>query len=306
MTAKKNIVVSGASGYLGSRLVDFLVERNYRVTGIFRKTPAQFAGDSVIIAALGEKISPKKFAGAHAFIHCAYDFSAFSMEEIEQRNVQGSQAWIESAIAADVSQIIFISSISAFPGCVSKYGKAKFAVEQYCVANNLPVVCVRPGLIYGDQPGGMLGALKNLVGKLGIIPMIGTGKQKLFMCHEDDLLRLLEQIVAGGSKEASEGHEESAIGSRIDHSVPITAANNKMTFFADLLRYLAKKFYNKNLVFVPIPAFFILAGLGLLEMVGIRLRTRRDSLLGLLYSNPNPDFSVLQRSYPNAKFRGLD
>jgi hypothetical protein len=58
---------------------------------------------------------------------------------------------------AGVRRLVFISTISAFDGCRSFYGKGKLEVER--ITHSLGGWVIRPGLLYGEKPGGMLGRL---------------------------------------------------------------------------------------------------------------------------------------------------
>ena len=48
-------------------------------------------------------------------------------------------------------------------------------------------VVIRPGLVYGERPGGMFGALKAQAGRGAIIPLLGNGRYAQYLVHEDDL-----------------------------------------------------------------------------------------------------------------------
>jgi len=95
-----------------------------------------------------------------------------------------------------VDKIIFLSSISAFEGCRSLYGKAKLEIEK--VAADLGATIIRPGLVYGsERPGGMYGSLQRVVARFPIMPLIGSGKHLQYLVHEDDLCELLLGFAAG-------------------------------------------------------------------------------------------------------------
>ncbi len=131
-------------------------------------------------------------SGVTALVHCAYDFTPLTWEELAAVNIEGSKKVIQAAKAAKVPKIIFISSISAFDGCRSLYGKAKLEIEKFALANGALVV--RPGLVYGGVAGGMFGKLAQQVSKSAIIPMIGNGSQIQFLVHNEDLSCLYRKI----------------------------------------------------------------------------------------------------------------
>lgn len=71
---------------------------------------------------------------------------------------------LEAAMQAGVNRRVFVSSMSAYEGCCSMYGKAKLAVEQEFLPQG--VFCVRPGLLWSDESRGMFGKLARAAGAL--------------------------------------------------------------------------------------------------------------------------------------------
>ena len=74
---------------------------------------------------LGEPIDPQALKNCRALIHCAYDFSKVSWKDIYSTNVRGSELLLHAAQQAGVERLMFISTISAFTGCRSLYGKGE-------------------------------------------------------------------------------------------------------------------------------------------------------------------------------------
>ena len=68
--------VTGASGYVGSRVSRRLQEDGHEVVSLQRSLNATDTKASVIPFQLGSKIDPGLFQGADALIHCAWDMRA--------------------------------------------------------------------------------------------------------------------------------------------------------------------------------------------------------------------------------------
>src|SRR5262245_14369359 len=100
-------VVTGATGYVGGRIADYLRTSGWHVSEWSRR-----AGPGGTTFRLGQEVDPKAFTGASALVHCAYDFSARGWAEIAAINVRGSEELFQSAQAAGVGRMVFISSAS--------------------------------------------------------------------------------------------------------------------------------------------------------------------------------------------------
>jgi nucleoside-diphosphate-sugar epimerase len=184
----------------------------------------------------------------------------------------------EAAQQAGVKQIIFISSISAFTGCRSVYGKTKLQVEQAALAYNGTVI--RPGLIYGnlEQLGGMMGALVALMDKVPALPVFYPDPP-VYLCHQQDLADLVVSKV------------QRPVGSEI-----ITAAFHEPLGFKAVLSAIAVQ-RSKKSIFLPVPWRLIYLPIRLFEILGLKLGFKSDSLLSLMKPVPNPVFLDSEKEF---------
>src|SRR4051812_36344711 len=121
---ERQCIVTGANGFVGSRLRFHLERAGWKVIGWTRHPKP-----GGVAFRLGENVSSRQLEGVEAVVHCAYDFKARGWHEIQAVNVNGSRRFLQAARDAGVKKLVFISSISAFPGCRSLYGKAKMEIE---------------------------------------------------------------------------------------------------------------------------------------------------------------------------------
>jgi nucleoside-diphosphate-sugar epimerase len=267
----KNLcAITGSNGYVGGCIKNYFAARGWEILELTR---APKAGTRAVKFQLGEKISPQSLAGVSALVHCAYDFTSLRWDEIRAVNVEGSRKLFEAARAADVGKIIFISSISAFDGCRSLYGRAKLEIEK--IALDCGALVIRPGLVFGNDSGGMFGKLVAQLRRSSLIPLIGDGSQIQFLVHNEDLSTLIENWASGEIK----------ISSGI-----FTAANERPWVFKQLLLEIAHG-QNNKIKFIPLPWRLVWAGLKTAEICGVRLNFRSDSLISLMNQNAAPDFS---------------
>jgi len=265
--------ITGASGYVGSRLATYL-GGHFEVVPISRK-PAS----GVIQWDLGQPrdISAElRHRRVSVLVHAAWDFTHPDASENERINVEGSRQLFESADKAGVERIIFISTISAFPGARSMYGQSKLRVEGLALPRGGAVV--RPGLVWGDGPGGMFGSLAAQVAQKTMIPLIGSGRYPQYLLHEEDLGAAVLRAACGEWK----------------CSDAVTLAHSQPWLLRELVHSIAEA-QGRKVKLLPVPWPAVYGGLKMAELAGARLGFRSDSVLSLVFQNPSPDFAPADR-----------
>ena len=137
-------------------------------------------------------------------------------------------------------------------------------------------VVIRPGLVYGDTPGGMFGALRAQAGKGAIIPLLGSGRYAQYLVHEDDL-------AAAVVKRALDGNGPPAN--------PVTVAHRDPWPLRSLMERLAQAQGTRpRFVYLPWPLVYW--GLKLAEVIGLKPGFRSDSVIGLVHHNKHPELNA--------------
>jgi nucleoside-diphosphate-sugar epimerase len=262
--------ITGAGGYVGGCLKNYFATQGWEILELTRQPRP---GARAVAFQLGREVPPAALAGVTALVHCAYDFRPLRWADIHAVNVEGARKVFQAARAAGVGKIVCLSSISAFPGCRSLYGKAKLEIEQLALGHG--VLVIRPGLVYGSGSGGMFGKLVAQVRQSSVIPLMGDGAQIQFLVHHEDLSAFVERFAAGRIQPAP----------RL-----LTAAHAQPWPFKQLLREIARGL-DKKVKFIPLPWRLVWAGLKSAEVCGLRLNFRSDSLVSLMHQNPKPDFA---------------
>ncbi len=269
MSDKPVCAITGSNGYVGS-----CIQRHLRANGwnILELTRQPNPNSRAPLFQLGGEVSRQTFTGAQALVHCAYDFKPLRWDEIRSVNVDGTWKLCQAARSAGVEKIAVISSISAYEGCRSLYGRAKLAIER--ITLDLGGLAIRPGLVYGDQPGGMFGKLAAQVRKTSLIPMMTAGAH-MHLVHHEDLAAFIGRYIGGQT-----------------NSFPyvLTAAHERRWDFGELLLEIARRL-GKRITFIPVPWRLVWAGLKTGEICGLRSSFRSDSLVSLMHQLPNPDLS---------------
>jgi nucleoside-diphosphate-sugar epimerase len=269
-TEHKVCVLTGARGFVGSRLKRCLERAGWRVIAWTRQPEP---GSDEVAFRLGQKIEPGLLKGSDALVHCAYDFGPRRWEDIAAVNVTGSQKLLDAACRAGVGSVVLISTLSAFPGCRSLYGKAKIEIERFAQSSGAYVI--RPGLVYSDNPGGMFGRLVAQAKGSRYIPIMWGGKQTQYLVHDEDLGSLVLGCLEGRVSKTAE---------------PFTLAHELGWELKDILRQIAQAL-GKRLSFVPVPWQCVWLVLKSLELAGVRTNFRSDSLISMVYQNLRPAFT---------------
>lgn len=216
--AGKMVLVTGASGFLGSRTVAVLSQHGCAVRALVRKTSRTdhlclpnvtiFRGD------VGDAESMKPaFEGVEYVIHAAADTSG-NKEEGKLSTIQGTKNILALCGQYRVKKLVYISSCSVygvsdykegevvteesslerFPDKRGSYSDSKFRAERLVVRamgeGAVPIICLRPGTIYG--PGGdvytpMLGL--SLGSK--VFAVIGDGRFVLPLVYVDNMVEAI-------------------------------------------------------------------------------------------------------------------
>lgn len=277
-----NVAITGASGYVGGRLARAFGTAGHQVLSLSRR-PCEAPWRAY---ALGDDPATLPWGKIDLLIHAAYDFRPRTFAETEAANVEPSIALLKTARAHKTQRIIFISSMSAFEGCRSIYGRAKLSIEREALA--LGATIVRPGLVWGKQTGGVMGALEKLVATLPVVPVLsGSSRLIQYLINENDLTAAV--LLIGAS------------------TTPPPAANFTLAHpsalpLRDIVGTIARR-NGKSRIMLPVAWQFAMAGLKSLEMIGIHPPFRSDSLTGLVHANPDPSRDSTPFAFPYQPFR---
>lgn len=262
----KSCLITGIHGYLGSELGARLKTAGWRVVGASR-TPAE---PDTIPFHLGDDIAASALAGIDALVHCAYDFGPGTWKDIHARNVVGTEKLLRAAREAGIKTIVTISSISAFDGCQSLYGRAKLAIEKSTFAAGGMVL--RPGLIYGGSNRGMYGRLAAQAVAGRPVPLLSGAPLIQYLIHIDDLCGTIEALLSDRVPSPTE---------------PWTVAHPRPWPLKELLTTIART-EGKGVRFIPIPWQLVHLGLKTAEILGLKLAFKSDSVKSLAHQNPRP------------------
>lgn len=150
------ILVTGASGFIGSALV-----RHLGAEAVRYREPVRLDGDLIL--------------------HCAHNFAVGAFA----RNIELARALLPAP------RVVYFSSCSAVPHARSEYGRTKYAIERLFLEAGHTVV--RPGLVIG--PGGLFLRTAEALRRARLVPLVDGGRLLVPVIALADLLTAMAGVV---------------------------------------------------------------------------------------------------------------
>ncbi len=193
------IVVTGAGGFVGRKLVRLLREKGLAVIGIGRSPAASDwpSGARWIQADLAE---PHRYEaaleGAQCVAHLAAITGKASRQAYVRGNVEATRALIDASVRAGVPRFVFVSSIAAKFADRRHYHYADSKLAAEALVRDAPFasVIVRPTMILG--PGSPIEMSLAKLARLPVSPIFGDGNRLVQPIDVDDVAEAVAMLVS--------------------------------------------------------------------------------------------------------------
>ncbi|MFN0206641.1 MAG: NAD-dependent epimerase/dehydratase family protein [Planctomycetota bacterium] len=210
------VLITGATGFVGSFVVRELHARGHRVRAFVRdaKRAAALGAfiDNVCVGDLddGARLAEAS-SGVDAIIHAAGLTKAVRSSEFNHINIECTKriCEISKKVNPGLAKFVLVSSLAASgpnfdatiprresdaPAPVSNYGKSKLggelAAREVFKDSNVKLIIIRPPIVYGEGDRDLLVAIRQIA--KGFIPIVGGAaslQKRYSLVHAEDLAR---------------------------------------------------------------------------------------------------------------------
>jgi nucleoside-diphosphate-sugar epimerase len=221
-----NILVTGASGFLGSHIAEQLCAEGHRVVALVRKTSntkflSSLSGVELAYGSVEDLDSVRAaMKGVQAVIHSAGLVKARSEDEFFAVNERGTQNMLAAAreVSPELTRFVLVSSLAAVgpshdgrpvsghgdPNPITHYGRSKLAAEKHAIAekDNLRIVVLRPPMIYGPRDPESFAFFQSVSRRF--LPYLGDGTNTMSVIYASDAasacIRAVKSDVPSGNR----------------------------------------------------------------------------------------------------------
>lgn len=219
----QKVLLTGASGFVGSGLLARLVDASFPVVAVLRHSSGGISADVPVVRVSGllpETDWSHSLAGVEVVIHSAArvhmmdEQATDPLAEFRKVNVGGTLKLAQQAAAAGVRRFIFVSSIKVngegtlpgkpytaddAPAPVDPYGVSKLEAEQgllvLAAETGMEVVVIRPVLVYGPGVKANFCSMMNWLNKGVPLPLGAICNKRSFVAL-DNLVDLIVTCIA--------------------------------------------------------------------------------------------------------------
>ncbi|MBN8868061.1 MAG: NAD(P)H-binding protein [Solirubrobacterales bacterium] len=191
------ILLTGATGSIGSRLLPRLLEDGHQVRCLVReprKLGPHRVDVQITMGDLRELSDPymlrQAMRGVDTVIHLAASIRDQPPYRVEELNGLATVRLLEAAERAGVGRFVFFSALNASAVQRTRFFRAKWMAEQAVTASTLDSTIFRPSIVF-DHSDPWVTLLRRF-SFLPAIPVSGNGKSRYQPVWADDVARAVE------------------------------------------------------------------------------------------------------------------
>jgi UDP-glucose 4-epimerase len=210
------VLVTGATGFIGKNLTQRLLREGFTVYALVRRTSntalLSSQGVNLLYGDVGDCASLEVLR-PHSFdmmFHCAGSVQNKDRKELRRVNVAGTENICRCALRDGVKKVVYISSVAVVSGnedvplteelpykASNPYGRSKIEAEKKALAarkEGLPMVIVRPPMVYGEGEPHLLGLMLSLLYRR-LLPIPARGDYKLHLVYVHNVVDAIMTMI---------------------------------------------------------------------------------------------------------------
>jgi uncharacterized protein YbjT (DUF2867 family) len=161
------VLVTGANGYIGRKLLPALAAAGHEVIAMVRHSEELKGADQVVVADLGESTTltslPQEIDAVYYLVH-SMSGRGSDFDALEKKIAENFVSWVDGTTA---KQVIYLTGLVP-KGEPSKHLASRQAVEEVLRTSRVPVTALRTGVVVGSGSASFE-IIRDLVEKLPVM-----------------------------------------------------------------------------------------------------------------------------------------
>jgi uncharacterized protein YbjT (DUF2867 family) len=199
------LLLTGATGSIGSRLLPLLLESGEDVRCLVReprRLGARRVDVQIALGDLGEMSDPylvrQALRGVDTVIHLAATIRDQPPRRIEELNGLATVRLLRAAERSGVERFHFFSALDAFAAQRTRFFRAKWLAEQAVASSPLATTVFAPSIVY-DHSDPWITLLRRF-SFLPVMPVSGDGRARFQPIWAEDVARSVVAALAGEAR----------------------------------------------------------------------------------------------------------
>jgi len=253
----KRVLVTGGTGFTGSRVVSLLIRKGYRVRCLIRPTSDRTRIEGYAVEwAEGDLGDMGSLKAAMKDVEILVNMASIGFGHAP--NI------VNTAVESEIGRAVFISTTAIFTTLNAPSRKIRLVAEETIRNSPLAYTILRPTMIYGSAGDRNMSRLIRYLRKYPVFPILGDGESLQQPVYVGDVARAAVSVL----------EEDKTI--RKDYNIPGARALTMNQVVDTICGFLEKRVLK-----VHLPAGPFVGILKTIEGVGIKLPIKSEQILRL-------------------------